>query len=181
MSKLDKYILSIDQGTTSSRAILFDSNYQIVSIGQKEFTQFFPHSGWVEHDPEEIWSSVLDSCNIAINKAKINSNQIASIGITNQRETTVVWDKESGVPVYKAIVWQDRRTSDECQKLRDLGHEESVTKKTGLVLDPYFCATKISWILDNVDDARNKANSGKLLFGTIDSFLLWRLSNKKVH
>ena len=181
MSKLDKYILSIDQGTTSSRAILFDSNYQIVSIGQKEFTQFFPHSGWVEHDPEEIWSSVLDSCNIAINKAKINSSQIASIGITNQRETTVVWDKESGVPVYKAIVWQDRRTSDECQKLRDLGHEESVTKKTGLVLDPYFCATKISWILDNVDDARNKANSGKLLFGTIDSFLIWRLTKGKVH
>ena len=181
MSNLDKYILSIDQGTTSSRAILFDSNYQIVSIGQKEFTQFFPNSGWVEHDPEEIWSSVLDSCNIAINNAKINSSQIASIGITNQRETTVVWDKESGVPIYKAIVWQDRRTSDECQRLRGLGYESMVTSKTGLLLDPYFSATKILWILDNIDGARKKAESGKLLFGTIDSFLLWRLSGSKVH
>jgi len=181
MTNLNKFILSIDQGTTSSRAVIFDSNYQIVSIGQKEFTQFFPNSGWVEHDPEEIWLSVLDSCAIAIEKAEINSSQIVSIGITNQRETTIVWDKETGKPIYNAIVWQDRRTSDECQKLRDLGHEKDVTKKTGLVLDPYFCATKISWILDSIDGARDKANAGKLLFGTIDSFLLWRLTNKKVH
>ena len=181
MANLDKYILSIDQGTTSSRGILFDSNYQIVAIGQKEFTQFFPYSGWVEHDPEEIWLSTLESCNEAILKAKIKPSQISSIGITNQRETTVVWDKETGEPVYNAIVWQDKRTSNECQKLRELGHEASVTKKTGLLLNPYFCATKISWILDNVDGARDKANAGKLIFGTIDSFLLWRLSNKKVH
>ena len=181
MAKSKKYILSIDQGTTSSRGVLFDSNYQIVSIGQKEFTQFFPNSGWVEHDPEEIWQSTLESCNEAISKANIEPTQIASIGITNQRETTVVWDKETGKPLYNAIVWQDRRTSEECQNLRELGHESVVTKKTGLLLDPYFCATKIAWILDNVPDARKKANDGMLAFGTIDSFLLWRLSGKKVH
>ena len=181
MINSNKYILSIDQGTTSSRGILFDANYKIVAIGQKEFTQFFPNSGWVEHDPEEIWLSVLESCNDAILRAKIKPSQIASIGITNQRETTVVWDKESGKPIYNAIVWQDRRTSDECQSLRELGHQEIVSKKTGLLIDPYFCATKIAWILDNVDGARDKANSGKLIFGTIDSFILWRLSNNKVH
>ena len=181
MINSNKYILSIDQGTTSSRGILFDANYKIVAIGQKEFTQFFPNSGWVEHDPEEIWLSVLESCNDAILRAKIKPSQIASIGITNQRETTVVWDKETGKPIYNAIVWQDRRTSDECQSLRELGHQEIVSKKTGLLIDPYFCATKIAWILDNVDGARDKANSGKLIFGTIDSFILWRLSNNKVH
>jgi len=181
MINSNKYILSIDQGTTSSRGILFDVNYKIVATGQKEFTQFFPNSGWVEHDPEEIWLSVLESCNDAILKAKIKPSQIASIGITNQRETTVVWDKETGKPIYNAIVWQDRRTSDECQSLRKLGHQEMVSKKTGLLIDPYFCATKIAWILDNVDGARDKANSGKLIFGTIDSFILWHLSNKKVH
>ena len=181
MINSNKYILSIDQGTTSSRGILFDANYKIVAIGQKEFTQFFPNSGWVEHDPEEIWLSVLESCNDAILKSKIKPSQIASIGITNQRETTVVWDKETGKPIYNAIVWQDRRTSDECQSLRELGHQEIVSKKTGLLIDPYFCATKIAWILDNVDGARDKANSGKLIFGTIDSFILWRLSNNKVH
>ena len=181
MINSNKYILSIDQGTTSSRGILFDVNYKIVATGQKEFTQFFPNSGWVEHDPEEIWLSVLESCNDAILKAKIKPSQIASIGITNQRETTVIWDKETGKPIYNAIVWQDRRTSDECQSLRELGHQEMVSKKTGLLIDPYFCATKIAWILDNVDDARDKANSGKLIFGTIDSFILWHLSNKKVH
>jgi len=181
MANLDKYILSIDQGTTSSRGVLFDSNYQIVAIGQKEFTQFFPNSGWVEHDPEEIWLSVLESCNEAILKLKIKSSQISSIGITNQRETTVVWDKETGKPVYNAIVWQDRRSSRACQNLRELGHERLVSKKTGLLLDPYFCATKIAWILDNVKGARDKANAGKLAFGTIDSFLLWRLSSNKNH
>jgi len=181
MTNPKKYILSIDQGTTSSRGVLFDSDYQIVAIGQKEFTQFFPNSGWVEHDPEEIWVSTLESCNNAISKAKIEPNQIVSIGITNQRETTVVWDKETGEPIYNAIVWQDRRTSDKCQNLRDHGHENIVTKKTGLLLDPYFCATKIAWILDNVEGAREKASADKLAFGTIDSFLLWRLSDKKNH
>ena len=181
MSEPKKYILSIDQGTTSSRGVLFDSNYEIAGIGQKEFTQIFPDSGWVEHDPEEIWESTLESCKSAIKKAKIDPTQIAAIGITNQRETTVVWDKKTGKAIYNAIVWQDRRTSDHCQKLRDLGHEDLVTNKTGLLLDPYFCGTKIAWILDNVEGARKKANDGELLFGTIDSFLLWRLSNQEVH
>ena len=181
MSEPKKYILSIDQGTTSSRGVLFDSNYEIAGIGQKEFTQIFPDSGWVEHDPEEIWESTLESCKSAIKKAKIDPAQIAAIGITNQRETTVVWDKKTGKAIYNAIVWQDRRTSDQCQKLRDLGHEDLVTNKTGLLLDPYFCGTKIAWILDNVEGARRKANDGELLFGTIDSFLLWRLSNQEVH
>ena len=170
MVSSEKYILSIDQGTTSSRAILFDINYQIIAVGQKEFTQFFPDSGWVEHDPEEIWLSTLESCNKAINEADIRPNQIASVGITNQRETTVVWDKKTGEVIYNAIVWQDRRTSDKCLKLREFGNEEMVTQKTGLLLDPYFCATKIAWILDNVNGARKKANAGELLFGTIDSF-----------
>jgi glycerol kinase len=181
MAKNKQYILSIDQGTTSSRGVLFDDNYEIISIGQNEFTQFFPDSGWVEHDPEEIWTSTLESCRSAIKQSKIDPNQIRAIGITNQRETTVVWDKETGMPIYNAIVWQDRRTSDYCQSLRSLGHESLVNQKTGLLLDPYFCATKIAWILDNVDGAREKANKGGLLFGTIDCFLMWRLSNQKIH
>ena len=181
MAKNKQYILSIDQGTTSSRGVLFDENYEIISIGQNEFTQFFPDSGWVEHDPEEIWTSTLEACRSAIKQSKIDPNQIRAIGITNQRETTVVWDKETGMPIYNAIVWQDRRTSDYCQSLRSLGHESLVNQKTGLLLDPYFCATKIAWILDNVDGAREKANKGGLLFGTIDCFLMWRLSNQKIH
>ena len=181
MAKNKQYILSIDQGTTSSRGVLFDENYEIISIGQNEFTQFFPDSGWVEHDPEEIWTSTLEGCRSAIKQSKIDPNQIRAIGITNQRETTVVWDKETGMPIYNAIVWQDRRTSDYCQSLRSLGHESLVNQKTGLLLDPYFCATKIAWILDNVDGAREKANKGGLLFGTIDCFLMWRLSNQKIH
>ena len=181
MAKKSKYVLSIDQGTTSSRGVIFDKNYEIVSIGQKEFTQFFPDSGWVEHDPEEIWMSTLESCHSAIKESKIDPSQIRAVGITNQRETTVVWDKETGKPIYNAIVWQDRRTSDQCQNLKDLGHESLVTKKTGLLLDPYFCATKIAWILDNVSGARQKANEGQLLFGTIDCFLMWRLSNQQIH
>ena len=181
MAKNKQYILSIDQGTTSSRGVLFDENYEIISIGQNEFTQFFPDSGWVEHDPEEIWTSTLESCRSAIKQSQIDPNQIRAIGITNQRETTVVWDKETGMPIYNAIVWQDRRTSDYCQSLRSLGHESLVNQKTGLLLDPYFCATKIAWILDNVDGAREKANNGGLLFGTIDCFLMWRLSNQKIH
>ncbi len=181
MTNSNKYILSIDQGTTSSRGVLFDLNCEVVSIGQKEFTQFFPNSGWVEHDPEEIWMSTLESCRKSIKEAKIEPSQIEAIGISNQRETTVVWDKKTGKAIYNAIVWQDRRTSDFCQSLRELGHESSVSEKTGLLLDPYFCATKIAWILDNVDGARKKANEGRLLFGTIDSFLMWRLSSQKIH
>ena len=181
MAKKSAYVLSIDQGTTSSRGVIFDKNYEIVSIGQKEFTQFFPDSGWVEHDPEEIWMSTLESCHSAIKESKIDPSQIRAVGITNQRETTVVWDKETGKPIYNAIVWQDRRTSDQCQNLKDLGHESLVNEKTGLLLDPYFCATKIAWILDNVSGARQKANEGQLLFGTIDCFLMWRLSNQQIH
>ena len=181
MAKKSTYVLSIDQGTTSSRGVIFDKNYEIVSIGQKEFTQFFPDSGWVEHDPEEIWMSTLESCHSALKESKIDPSQIRAVGITNQRETTVVWDKETGKPIYNAIVWQDRRTSDQCQNLKDLGHESLVNEKTGLLLDPYFCATKIAWILDNVSGARQKANEGQLLFGTIDCFLMWRLSNQQIH
>ena len=181
MAKKSTYVLSIDQGTTSSRGVIFDKNYEIVSIGQKEFTQFFPDSGWVEHDPEEIWMSTLESCHSALKESKIDPSQIRAVGITNQRETTLVWDKETGKPIYNAIVWQDRRTSDQCQNLKDLGHESLVNEKTGLLLDPYFCATKIAWILDNVSGARQKANEGQLLFGTIDCFLMWRLSNQQIH
>lgn len=181
MAKKSTYVLSIDQGTTSSRGVIFDKNYEIVSIGQKEFTQFFPDSGWVEHDPEEIWMSTLESCRSALKESKIEPSQIRAVGITNQRETTVVWDKDTGKPIYNAIVWQDRRTSDQCQNLKDLGHESLVNEKTGLLLDPYFCATKIAWILDNVSGARQKANEGQLLFGTIDCFLMWRLSNQQIH
>ena len=181
MAKKSTYVLSIDQGTTSSRGVIFDKNYEIVSIGQKEFTQFFPDSGWVEHDPEEIWMSTLESCRSALKESKIEPSQIRAVGITNQRETTVVWDKDTGKPIYNAIVWQDRRTSDQCQNLKDLGHESLVNEKTGLLLDPYFCATKIAWILDNVSEARQKANEGQLLFGTIDCFLMWRLSNQQIH
>ena len=181
MAKKSTYVLSIDQGTTSSRGVIFDKNYEIVSIGQNEFTQFFPDSGWVEHDPEEIWMSTLESCHSALKESKIDPSQIRAVGITNQRETTVVWDKVTGKPIYNAIVWQDRRTSDQCQNLKDLGHESLVNEKTGLLLDPYFCATKIAWILDNVSGARQKANEGQLLFGTIDCFLMWRLSNQQIH
>ena len=181
MAKKSTYVLSIDQGTTSSRGVIFDKNYEIVSIGQNEFTQFFPDSGWVEHDPEEIWMSTLESCRSALKESKIDPSQIRAVGITNQRETTVVWDKVTGKPIYNAIVWQDRRTSDQCQNLKDLGHESLVNEKTGLLLDPYFCATKIAWILDNVSEARQKANEGQLLFGTIDCFLMWRLSNQQIH
>ena len=181
MAKKSTYVLSIDQGTTSSRGVIFDKNYEIVSIGQNEFTQFFPDSGWVEHDPEEMWMATLESCHSAIKESKIDSSQIRAVGITNQRETTVVWDKDTGKPIYNAIVWQDRRTSDQCQNLKDLGHESLVNEKTGLLLDPYFCATKIAWILDNVSGARQKANEGQLLFGTIDCFLMWRLSNQQIH
>jgi glycerol kinase len=176
-----KYVLAIDQGTTSSRAILFDQNLQPVAVDQREFPQHFPDSGWVEHDPEDIWSSTLDVCRGVISRNGAQPTEIAAIGITNQRETTVVWDRETGQPIHNAIVWQDRRTSEQCAALKDAGHEASVTSKTGLLLDPYFSGTKVAWILENVEGARAAAHSGKLAFGTIDTFLLWRLTEGRVH
>ena len=176
-----KYILAIDQGTTSSRAILFNDQLEIVTVAQQEFEQFFPQSGWVEHDPEEIWSSTLATCKKALGQSKIAPENVAAIGITNQRETTILWDKTTGKPVYNAIVWQDRRTSDYCAELREAGHETMVTDKTGLLLDSYFSGTKIRWILDQVPGARERACAGELLFGTIDTFLLWHLTGGKEH
>ncbi len=178
---MNRYLLAIDQGTTSSRAIVFDARGVRVSTGQQEFRQHYPADGWVEHDPEEIWASTLAVCREAIAKAGITAADIAGIGITNQRETTVVWERATGKPLYNAIVWQDRRTADECQQLRAGGHEAMVKQKTGLLLDPYFSATKIAWILDNVPGARARAERGELAFGTIDTFLLWRLTGGASH
>ncbi|MEM1378236.1 MAG: glycerol kinase GlpK [Pseudomonadota bacterium] len=171
------FVLAIDQGTTSSRAIIFDTNQTIVAVAQKEFTQFFPKSGWVEHDLEEIWVSVVETCRDAISKAGIAASDIAAIGITNQRETVAVWDKASGKPVGKAIVWQDRRTSEFCDTLKAAGHEATFTAKTGLLLDPYFSGTKLAWMLDQDADLRSRAEAGELAFGTIDTFLIWRLTD----
>jgi len=178
---MSQYILSIDQGTTSSRAMLFDENGHAAFTAQQEFTQHFPRDGWVEHNAEEIWVTTLGVVREALQKAAAEQREIAAIGITNQRETTVVWDRASGEPVYNAIVWQDRRTADFCETLRQQGHEATVTAKTGLLLDPYFSGTKINWILDNVAGARARAEKGELAFGTIDSFLIWRLSGGKSH
>ncbi len=178
---MSSFILAIDQGTTSSRAILFDRQGQIEAVAQQEFPQHFPQDGWIEHDPENIWETVLATCREVLAKANVSPEQIDGIGITNQRETTVVWDKETGKPLYNAIVWQDRRTSELCQTLRDQGHTEVVQAKTGLLIDPYFSATKLAWILDNVAGARERAQRGELLFGTIDTFLIWRLTNGKQH
>ena len=175
------YILAIDQGTTSSRAIVFDARQQIVGMGKMEFTQHFPQDGWVEHIPGEIWATCVWSAKTAIKKAGIRPQDIAAIGITNQRETTIVWDRKTGEPVYNAIVWQDRRTHKHCERLKKAGHEEFVNKRTGLLLDPYFSATKIAWILDNVPGARKRAEKGQLAFGTVDSYLIWRLSGGKSH
>ncbi|MCD8193185.1 MAG: glycerol kinase GlpK [Tannerellaceae bacterium] len=177
----DKYILALDAGTTSSRAIVFNRRGQISSIAQKEFTQIFPQSGWVEHNPCEIWSSQAAVIAEAISKININGKNIEAIGITNQRETTIVWEKNSGTPVYNAIVWQDRRTSEYCDKLKEEGYLPKIKEKTGLVIDAYFSATKIKWILDNVEGAREKAEKGDLLFGTVDSWLIWRLTRGEVH
>jgi glycerol kinase len=174
-------ILAIDQGTTSSRAIVFDRKLSPKGVGQQEFKQHFPKSGWVEHDAEEIWRSVISVCKAALNKAKVKPTQIASIGITNQRETVVLWDRRTGKPIHRAIVWQDRRTAEMCGKLKEAGHEQTFTAKTGLLLDPYFSGTKLSWLLDNVKSARSRAEKGELAFGTIDSFLIWRLTGGKVH
>ncbi|MFC3645178.1 glycerol kinase GlpK [Aquibium oceanicum] len=175
------FILAIDQGTTSSRAIVFDGDMKVVAVGQKEFTQHYPASGWVEHDPEEIWSSVVTTVRQALRKAKLKAADIAAIGITNQRETVVVWEKETGKPIHNAIVWQDRRTAAMCQKLKKKGLEPKFAKRTGLILDPYFSGTKLAWLLDNVKDARRRAADGELLAGTIDSFLIWRLTGGKNH
>ena len=174
-------VLSIDQGTTSSRAMLFEKSGATFAIAQREFTQYYPQSGWVEHDPEEIWQSTLDVTKQALAKAQSANRQVAAIGITNQRETTLVWDRNTGKPIHNAIVWQDRRTADTCRKLQAEGHAENITAKTGLLLDPYFSGTKISWILDHVPGARERAERGELAFGTVDSFLMWRLSNAQAH
>ena len=176
-----KYILAMDQGTTSSRAIIFDPSYSVVALAQEEFQQHFPHSGWVEHSPADIWRTTLNTAKTAITKAGISPKQIAAIGITNQRETTLIWDRKTGEPVYNAIVWQDRRTAEYCNGLKSQGHEPSITKKTGLLLDPYFSATKLAWILDNVDGARARAEAGELAFGTVDTWLLWNLTEGASH
>ena len=178
---MTQYILSIDQGTTSSRAMLFDDRGRAKFTAQQEFTQHFPKDGWVEHDPEEIWSTTLQVVSEALDKARADQCQVVAIGITNQRETTVVWDRQTGIPVYNAIVWQDRRTAEFCASLRERGLESTVRDKTGLLLDSYFSGTKVNWILDNIEGVRERAEKGELVFGTIDSFLIWRLTGGRVH
>ena len=178
---MSQYLLSIDQGTTSSRAMLFEKNGTAAFTAQQEFTQYFPSDGWVEHDPEEIWSTTLKVLSQALERARSDQREIAAIGITNQRETTIVWDRSNGKPIYNAIVWQDRRTADFCSRLREQGLEQTITAKTGLLLDPYFSGSKVNWILDQVDGARARAERGELAFGTIDSFLIWRLTEGQVH
>ncbi|MAT87314.1 MAG: glycerol kinase [Aestuariivita sp.] len=175
------HILSIDQGTTSSRAIIFGPDMRPIATAQEEFTQHFPESGWVEHEVSDLWSTTVRTCRLAIEKAELGSTKITAIGITNQRETTIVWDKNTGEAIHRAIVWQDRRTSKVCQDLRDAGHELIITSQTGLLLDPYFSATKLKWLLDNVEGARARAENGDLLFGTVDSFLIWKLTGGAVH
>jgi glycerol kinase len=177
----DGQILALDQGTTSSRAVIFDRDGQVVTRLNKEFTQHYPSPGWVEHDPEDLWNSQLEMAKHVMHEGKLGASDIAAIGITNQRETTVVWDRTTGKPVYNAIVWQDRRTAGYCDTLKRDGWEDRVRQKTGLVIDAYFSATKVRWILNNVDGAREKAERGDLLFGTVDSFLIWRLTGGKVH
>lgn len=178
---MEKFILSFDQGTTSSRAIVFDRKGTIKSVAQKEFEQIFPKPGWVEHDPNEIWSSQAAVAAEAISKIGINGKNISAIGITNQRETTIVWDRETGEPVYNAIVWQDRRTAKYCDTLKERGLQDTIRKKTGLVIDAYFSGTKVKWILDNVEGAREKAEAGKLAFGTVDCWLIWKLTRGEEH
>ncbi|MEI7471255.1 MAG: glycerol kinase GlpK [Chitinophagaceae bacterium] len=175
------YILALDQGTTSSRSIIFNQSGTVISLAQKEFTQFFPQPGWVEHDPLEIWETQLATAKEALQKANITAAEIAAIGITNQRETTVVWDRQTGQPIYNAIVWQDRRTAEFCDELKEKGLDKIIVEKTGLVTDAYFSGTKLKWILDNVEGAREKASNGRLCFGTIDTWLLWNLTKGQVH
>src|SRR4051794_18253861 len=175
------YLLAIDQGTTSTRSILFDAGLAPVAVAQQELTQIYPAPGWVEHDPEELWSTTVATARDAIAKAGAAPKDIAAIGITNQRETAIVWNRATGKPIHHAIVWQDRRTAERCAALRRAGDEPAIAAKTGLVLDPYFSATKIAWMLDHVDGARAAARAGRLAFGTVDSFLLWRLTGGRVH
>lgn len=178
---MKKYIMAIDQGTTSSRAVLLDQEAKVVGMAQKEFRQYFPHPGWVEHNANEIWLSVLAVMAEVVTKTKIKPEEVAGIGITNQRETAVIWDKKTGMPIYHAIVWQSRQTEDICKQLREKGYQEMIRAKTGLLIDPYFSATKWQWILDRVEGARESAEKGELLAGTMDSFLVWKLSGGKVH
>ena len=175
------HLIAIDQGTTSTRAMVFDEKLAAVAVAQQELRQIYPAPGWVEHDPEDIWSAVVATVREAMAKAGVGADDIVGIGITNQRETTIVWDRETGKPIHNAIVWQDRRTADACAALRAAGREPTIREKTGLLLDPYFSATKIAWLLDNVSGARAAAGEGRLAFGTVDSFLLWRLTGGKVH
>ncbi|KXU90584.1 glycerol kinase [Caballeronia megalochromosomata] len=177
----DQYVLALDQGTTSSRAMLFDRNGNVVSVAQKEFQQIYPEAGWVEHDPQEIWSTQAGVAAEAVTRAGASASSIAAVGITNQRETTIVWDRETGKPVYNAIVWQDRRTADFCDELKSRGLEAMVRAKTGLPIDAYFSATKIRWILDNIEGARDKAKQGRLAFGTVDSWLVWNFTRQGLH
>jgi glycerol kinase len=178
---MESHILAIDQGTTSSRAILFDSRLRIAAVAQEEFAQHYPASGWVEHDPSDLWATVAGTARAAIEKLGLAARDIAAIGITNQRETTLVWDRATGQPLHNAIVWQDRRTAELCRVLREGGHEAAVTARTGLLLDPYFSGTKLKWILDSVEGAHERARRGELLFGTVDSYLIWKLTGGRVH
>ncbi len=175
------YVMAIDQGTTSSRTILFDEAMKIAAVAQREFPQHFPASGWVEHDPEDLWTTVVETARDAMDKVGASAADIAAIGITNQRETTLVWEKSTGKPLYKAIVWQDRRTADYCARMVDGGHEPTITEKTGLLFDPYFSSTKLKWILDQSEGARDRARAGELLFGTVDTWIIWRLTGGAVH
>ncbi len=176
-----KYVLAIDQGTTSSRALILDENYSVVGSAQQEFRQIYPASGWVEHDPEEIWKSVVNTCRRALEHADLKASDIAGIGITNQRETAIIWDRATGEAIHNAIVWQDRRTAETTAALKHDGHEETAVVKSGLLLDPYFSGSKVQWLLDNVDGARARAEKGELAFGTVDSFLIWRLTGGASH
>ncbi|MBO6587655.1 MAG: glycerol kinase GlpK [Muricauda sp.] len=178
---MNQYILALDQGTTSSRAVVFDKKGTIISVAQKEFTQLFPKPGWVEHDPDEIWSTQAGMAAEAVSKKGIKASQLAAIGITNQRETVVVWDKNTGEPVYNAIVWQDKRTADYCDELKKAGKSQLIREKTGLVIDSYFSGTKVKWILDNVEGAREKAEAGDLVLGTIDTWLIWKMTDGELH
>jgi len=175
------HILAVDQGTTSSRAILFDAALRVISTAQEEFPQIYPAPGWVEHDPSDLWATVAGTARAAIEKAGIDTRSIAAIGITNQRETTLIWDRATGQPIHNAIVWQDRRTASTCEALTASGHAAMITARTGLLLDPYFSATKVKWLLDNIPDARARAVRGDLAFGTVDSFLIWKLTGGRVH
>ena len=175
------YLMAIDQGTTSSRAIVFDRSGEIVQVAQEEFPQIYPADGWVEHDPEAIWSTTLNVSREALTTAERDGGRVVAIGVTNQRETTILWERDTGKPVHNAIVWQDRRTADFCRKMAADGLEQDIQSRTGLLLDPYFSASKLAWLLDNVGDARQRGDRGELAFGTVDCFLIWRLTAGQRH